>query len=150
MIYIGSDHRGFKLKEKLHSWLEDEGYEVADIGAREHDKDDDYPVFAGRLGRSVVKDANGRGVLLCGSGVGAVAAVNKLDGIRGSVGFNKEQVAAGRHDDDMNVLVIAADYINEKKAQELVRVFLETEFDSETERYQRRIDQITELEEKRG
>jgi RpiB/LacA/LacB family sugar-phosphate isomerase len=145
-VYIGTDHRGFRLKESLKQWLAKEGYVVEDVGAGELDTNDDYPIFAEKVGRAVVSDSDSRGILLCGSGVGAVAAVNKIDGVRGSVGFSKEQVHDGRNDDDMNILVIAADHTSEEVAQEMIKEFIETVFDVSQPRYQRRIDQITELE----
>ena len=147
-VYLGTDHRGFELKEKLKAWLLAEGYEVEDLGAHEYAPDDDYPVMSERVGRAAAADAGSRGILLCGSGAGAVAAANKIRGIRASIGFDEGQVKAGRNDDDMNVLVIAADFISPERAEKLVKAFLETPFDKHTHRYQHRINQIKELEER--
>jgi len=150
MIFIATDHRGFELKEKLVTWMR----ETVDIDAREglrdvtetHDANDDYPVVSAELGRLVASDTLNMGILLCGSGVGASAAVNKIEGIRGAIGLSAKQVKAGRHDDDMNVLVIAADHTDEESAKEMIKAFIETPFEGGEERYRRRIDQITELE----
>ena len=146
MLYIGSDHRGFKLKEELQDWLLENKYELRDVGASSYNKEDDYPLISAELGRLVSSDEINKGILLCGSGMGASAAVNKIKGIRGSVGFDENQTKAGRHDDDINVLVIATDYTSLEEAKKLVQAFLETNFDGETERYRRRIEQIHNLE----
>lgn len=146
-VFIATDHRGFKLKEKLKAWLEEDGRDVQDLGAHEYIEDDDYPFYAERVGRAVRDDPESRGVLLCGSGAGGVAAVNKVRGIRASVGLSVEMVAAGRHDDDLNVLVIAADFTSLERAKELTQAFLGTQFDEHTERYRHRISQIREIEE---
>ena len=145
-IYLGTDHRGFKLKERIIRWLDGQDYEVEDVGATTYDENDDYPVYAEKLGSRVSSDTGSMGVLLCGSGAGAVAAVNKIRGIRASVGLSPEQVRAGRHDDDLNVLVIAADFTEEKEARKMIESFLKTSFDTTQQRYQRRINQIKELE----
>ena len=145
-VYLGTDHRGFKLKERIIRWLNGQDYEVEDVGAATYDENDDYPVYAEKLGSRVSSDTGSMGVLLCGSGAGAVAAVNKIRGIRASVGLSPEQVRAGRHDDDLNVLVIAADFTEEKEARKMIESFLKTSFDTTQQRYQRRINQIKELE----
>lgn len=144
-VFLGADHRGFKLKELLKPWMISQGYDVADVGALKLDPDDDYPIIAEKLGKAVAKIAGSLSVLLCGSGVGASAAVNKIDGIRGSIGISVSQVRAGRHDDDMNVLVLAADAVSFKQAQTMVRTFLSTPF-VKTPRYQRRLREIRLLE----
>lgn len=148
-VYLGSDHRGFRLKEELKIWLLENHIAGEDLGAYEFDPDDDYPVFSGKVAKAVVSDLkkglDAKGVLLCGSGVGADAAANKFDGIRASIGINIEQVKAGRRDDDMNVLVIAADLTSKKEAKEMVKAFLETDF-IKNERHQRRLLQIKKIE----
>ncbi len=147
-VYLAADHRGFELKEKIKKSLQEEDRQVDDLGAHEYREDDDYPLYAERVGRAIQVDPESRGILFCGSGVGATAAVNKIRGVRASVGFDPEQVSAGRHDDDMNVLVIAADFTSTERAESLIESFLETSFDQRTGRYQHRINQIKELEER--
>src|SRR3989339_1910940 len=101
-IYLGSDHRGYKLKEKIFQWLVDKGHEVEDFGAYELEPSDDYTLYAEKVA-SVVSDREAaRGVLLCGSGVGVDVVANKFDGIRASIGKSVDQVHAGRRDDNMN------------------------------------------------
>jgi ribose 5-phosphate isomerase B len=141
-IYLGADHRGFELKEKIKTWLSE--YEVEDMGAYELDPKDDYTIFAEKVA-SMVADNNGMGILLCGSGVGINVAANKFDRARASIGMSPEQVAAGRRDDDMNILVLAADYLNEKSSIEMVNTFLKTKFSGE-ERHKRRIKDIERIE----
>lgn len=145
-IFIGADHRGYELKEKLKKWLADSGHEVVDQGAYTLDPKDDYTKFASNVAMQVAKDQNARGILACGSGVGVDVTANKFDGVRASIGSSPEQIELGRRDDDMNVLVIAAGFTTEGKAKDIVKKFLETEFSGE-ERHKRRLDDIAKIEE---
>lgn len=144
-IYIGADHRGFELKEKIARWLFELKREFRDIGAETLDPHDDYTKYAEDVASLVAKNPGSRGVLLCGSGVGVEVVANKFDGIRASIGKDVFQVEAGRNDDDMNVLVIAADYTEEKEAKAMLIAFLETKF-SGKERYEKRLQEIEEIE----
>lgn len=144
-IFLGADHRGYELKEKIATWLFELNYEFEDLGADYLDSKDDYTKFASEVASMVAKRPHSRGVLLCGSGVGADIVANKFDGIRASIGKNVLQVKAGRNDDDMNILVIAADYTIEKEAKAMLIAFLETKF-SEKERYEKRIEDIQKIE----
>lgn len=156
-IYLGTDHRGYKLKELLKTWLEGQEYDVQDMGAYRLDADDDYTLYAekvalmvrdnkGSKGRRPIESTTRRGILLCGSGVGADVVANKFDGIRASIGKTVDQVRAGRKDDDMNVLVIAADFTKEEEAKEMVKVFLKTKFDKKA-RHKRRLEEVRRIEE---
>lgn len=154
-IYLGADHRGFKLKEGIFQYLVDAGYEVEDYGAYELIKSDDYTEYAGKVA-SVVGDyyvgKSGnvhdevRGILFCGSGVGVDIVANKFDGVRASLGKEVGQVEKGRSDDDMNILVIASDFTESDEARGMVKTFLETKF-SGKKRYKRRIEEIKKIEE---
>lgn len=144
-IYLGSDHRGFGLKEKISQWLFENKYDFTDLGADSLDPDDDFTVYAERVASVVANGKDARGILLCGSGVGADVAANKFDGIRASIGKSVEQVKAGRNDDDMNVLVIAADFTREEEAKEMVKTFLETDFSGRS-RFKRRLSEISKIE----
>jgi ribose 5-phosphate isomerase B len=144
-IYLGTDHKGFGLKEKIAKWLFDWGYSFEDLGAESLDPKDDYTVYAERVASLVGKEEGSRGVLLCGSGVGVDATANKFDGVRASLGKSPEQVRAGRNDDDMNVLVLAADYTKEEEARGMLKAFLETKFAGK-ERYRRRLEDIKKIE----
>ena len=154
-VFIGADHRGYKLKEKLKRWLAGMGYKIKDCGAIEEIPKDDYVTYAMKVAREMVGSAmrndseaseGSRGIVLCGTGVGVDVVVNKVNGVRCGLGLNEEQVKAARHDDDINVLALAADYIGEEEAKKMVKAFLETEFGGK-ERYVRRLKKIKKLEE---
>jgi ribose 5-phosphate isomerase B len=143
-IYIGADHRGYELKEKLAAWLEVEGYNFEDKGAFKLDPEDDYTVYAEKVA-TMVADTLGKGILLCGSGVGVDVVANKFDGVRSSIGKNEKQIAAGRADDDMNILVIAADYTKLSEAKKMIKAFLTTKFSGKA-RHKRRLSEIEKIE----
>jgi ribose 5-phosphate isomerase B len=146
MIYIGADHRGYQLKEKISQWLFNWKYEFMDMGATYLDATDDYTVYAEKVGSIVAKEEDSKGILVCGSGVGVDVVANKFDGVRSSIGKNPDQVKAGRNDDDMNILVLAADYTREDEAKQMIKVFIETKF-SGKERYEKRLEEIEKIEE---
>lgn len=146
MIYLGADHRGFQLKEKVAKWLFEWKYKFIDTGALILDPNDDYTKYAGTVGSIVGKEKDAMGVLICGSGVGVDVAANKFDGVRSSIGKNQAQVKAGRNDDNMNILVLAADYTTDKEAEGMLKAFLETKFEGKA-RYKRRLEEIKRLEE---
>lgn len=145
-VFIGADHRGFKLKEKLASWFKGKKYSVSDMGAYELDETDDYTLYAEKVALMVRDNLGSRGVLLCGSGVGVDVTANKFDGVRASIGKSAEQVKAGRKDDDMNVLVIASDFTKELDAKKMMRVFLKTKYEK-IARHERRLEEIARIEE---
>lgn len=146
MLYLGADHRGFKLKEKLKVWLDEKKIKYQDLGAKKLDPADDFPDVAQTVAQAVAK-SKGKGVLLCGSGAGVAMAANKVKGIRAAIGFNPQQVKSMRQDDNANVLCLAADYVSKFKAFQLVKVFINTEF-VEKERYLRRLQKISQLEQR--
>src|SRR3989338_5835189 len=145
MIYLAADHRGFQLKEKVKQWLAEWGYDYEDMGAFKLDPTDDYPIYTKKVAESMVEPED-RGILVCGSGVGVDEVANKFDGIRSGLAVNKEQIHAARNDDNINVLALASDFTTEDEAQEIVRVFLETEFADE-ERFHRRLKEVGDIEE---
>ncbi len=148
LIYIGADHRGFNFKEQIKADLKERGYEVADMGAAMYNKDDDYPVFARSVGEKVSADPDAsRGILVCGSGIGADIAANKFKRVRCGLALSADQAHAARHDDNINVLSISADFTGEEEVKNIVRVFLATPFGGD-ERYKRRLAQIAEIEER--
>lgn len=145
MIYIGSDHRGFALKEKIKSLLTERGFDHEDVGPFEYNKDDDYPDYAKKVGEDVASNFENRGILICGSGIGVCIAVNKIRGIRAGTMATPEQAKASVADEDTNVLCLSADFIDEELNFEIVKAFLETEFSGE-ERHVRRVNKIKDLE----
>jgi ribose 5-phosphate isomerase B len=144
-IYIGADHRGFELKEKVATWLYELGYTFTDLGADSLDPKDDYTKYAEEVASLVAKNKNSKGILICGSGVGVEVAANKFDGVRAGIGKDAKQVKAGRNDDDMNILVIAADYTKEAEAKDMLMAFLETKFSGKV-RFKRRLGDINKIE----
>lgn len=145
-VFLGADHRGFHLKQKIHKWLEDQNYHVSDMGAYELDLTDDYTLYAEKVAIVVADNSKDRGILMCGSGVGVDVTANKFDGVRASIGINSDQVKAGRTDDDMNILVLASDFVSDKNAKEMIKTFLETDFDGK-DRHVRRLSDISKIEE---
>ncbi len=144
-IYLGADHRGYPLKEKIAKWLFEWGYKFSDLGAEYLYPNDDYPVYAEKVGSMVADSKDCLGILLCGSGVGVEVAANKIDGVRAAIGKSPQQVRAGRNDDNMNILVIAADYTKENEAKEMLKVFLRTKFSGKA-RHEKRLEDIKRLE----
>ncbi|MDO8495702.1 MAG: RpiB/LacA/LacB family sugar-phosphate isomerase [bacterium] len=145
MIYLGADHRGFALKEKMKYWLLDWGYEYEDLGAAEVDPQDDYPDYAKAVAEKVVSGTDHRGILICGSGIGVAVAANKVVGVRAGTATNYEQVASAVNDEDLNILALPADFLNEDEAKEITEAFLKAKFSS-AERHIRRLNKIKDLE----
>ena len=146
LIYIGADHRGFQLKESLKKILKERNYEIIDVGNVEYNEADDYPDFARLVARAVSQDSlNRRGVVICGSGVGVDMVANKFDGARSALVNNVEQAILSRKDDNANILALAADFINEESAEEILIAWLKESFSGE-EKYKRRIEKISEIE----
>lgn len=142
MIYIGADHRGFSLKEEIKKYLEQQGNEFRDLGNVEYDQEDDYPDFVFPVAHQVAESEGGhKGIVICGSGVGACIAANKVANIRAGEVVSVEQARAARNDDDINVLCVTADYIDRNQVYEIVETFLNTDF-SGAERHERRLEKI--------
>ncbi len=145
MTYIGADHRGYELKEKLKKYLEELGYQYEDMGAFEYNKADDFPDFANAVAQKVALKEENRGILICGSGIGVAVAANKVRGVRAGTPSGIEQLKASVNDESLNVLAISHDFGSEELAKEMVKTFLETPFGRD-ERYLRRLNKIKALE----
>lgn len=146
IIYLGADHGGFNLKQKVKEVLTNDGYTIVDMGAETLMPDDDYPDYAAKVAGAVGKDPEGaRGILICRSGFGMDIAANKSIGARAALPMNPDHAYQARHDDDVNVLVLAADYMEEEMALKIMKTFLATPFARE-DRYQRRIQKISNME----
>ncbi len=143
-IAIGADHAGFSLKRDLVSYIVGLGHEVKDLGTHTAEPVD-YPDYAEAVGNAVLKSAAERGILICGSGVGAAVAANKLPGIRAGLCHDTYSAHQGVEHDDMNVLVLGARIIGEALARELVHAFLNATF-SGGERHRRRLEKVRALE----
>lgn len=148
MIYLGADHRGFILKEKIVLWVQQWGFPFEDLGAVSFDEEDDYPDVAVLVAQKVsLHEKESVGILVCGSGVGVSVVANKFPLIRAVLGFSSQQVKFAREEDDVNLLSLPADFLSDKKAQKIIGMFLKTEFLKE-EKYTRRIKKILDIEEK--
>ena len=144
-IAIGSDHAGFPLKQHITDFLRQLGHEILDVGAFHVDPLDDYPDFAKAVGEAV-KDARAeRGVLICGSGVGASVAANKITGIRAGLCHDTYSAHQGVEHDDMNVLVLGSRIIGVALAEELVATYTRASFTHE-ERHMRRLAKVKAIE----
>ncbi len=143
-IAIGADHAGFELKENVRAFLQKAGHEVIDLGTHNLDPVD-YPDYAEAVGRSLREGKAERGIVICGSGVGASAAANKIPGIRAGLCHDTYSAHQGVEHDDMNVLVLGARVIGPELAHELVRAFVTAQFTKE-ERHLRRLAKVNAIE----
>jgi ribose 5-phosphate isomerase B len=144
-VLMASDHAGFELKNLLKAEVQKAGHEVLDLGALEYDALDDYPDFAQRVGEAIGRGEAEKAVLICGSGVGASIAANKMPGVRAGLCHDSYSAHQGVEHDDMNVLVLGARIIGQALAPELVSAFLGAKF-SHDPRHQRRLDKVLALE----
>lgn len=143
-IAIAADHAGFELKEKVAGYLEAKRFEVIDLGTHDHEPVD-YPDFARAVGKMLQEEKAERGILICGSGVGACVAANKLSNVRAGLCHDTYSARQGVEHDDINVLCLGARVIGEELARELVMAFLSARFTGE-ERHVRRLAKIKEME----
>jgi len=145
-VVIGSDHAGFALKNAMGDVLRSLGHEVLDIGAF-NENPSDYPDFAEAVGRAILDGRAERGVLICGSGIGASVAANKLIGIRAGICHDTYSSHQGVEHDNMNVLVMGSRVVGEKLAEDIVRAYLPAKFTNEV-RHVRRLAKVAALEQK--
>ena len=143
-VAVGSDHGGFSLKQAIVDELRRLGHDVIDKGTFD-ETSVDYPDFAEAVGMSIITGEAGRGIVLCGSGVGASVAANKMPGIRAAVCHDTYSAHQGVEHDDMNVLTLGARIIGPEQAVELVRAFVGAQFSGEP-RHQRRLDKVNAIE----
>jgi len=143
-IGIAADHGGYEMKEKIYILLGAEGHQVVDFGNVQYDRDDDYPDFAMRLARAVAAGVVERGVLLCGSGIGASIAANKIDGVRAAICHDDFSARQGVEDDDMNILCLGGRTTGIAVAWDCVKTFLDAKF-SGAERHRRRLAKVNAL-----
>ena len=145
-ITIGSDHAGFELKQVLTGHLKQNGHQVVDVGTH-NTQAVDYPDYAEALALSVLRGDSERGILICGSGVGACVAANKIPGIRAGLCHDSYSAHQGVEHDDVNVLVLGARIIGMELAKDLCLTFLNARFTGE-ERHQRRLGKIVSIEQR--
>ncbi len=142
---IAADHGGFELKEKLIEELKSRGYEIVDFGATEYDHGDDYPDFVVPLARAVARGEVERGLAVCGSGVVACVAANKVRGVRAALITDPFSAHQGVEDDDMNIMCLGGRVTCYALAWELVQMFLKARFKGEV-RFKRRLEKVAALE----
>lgn len=144
-VAIGGDHAGFSLKQDFVAYLRETGYEVQDVGIHRPDPNDDYPDYALAVAEAIAKGKSERGILICGSGVGASVAANKIPGIRAGLCHDTYSAHQGVEHDDMNVLVVGARVIGKALAHELIHAYLNAMFTGE-ERHRRRLEKVKAIE----
>lgn len=152
MIYLGADHGGYELKEKVKRWLTSWGYEFTDLGAHEYNPDDDYTRFVRAVAEKVSQEDDrtkpwkerAKGVLLCRSGGGMGIGANRYKNVRAVYVESAPAAEHARRDNDANIISLAGDWINDTAAQEALMSWLETDFSHE-DRHERRIRELEEM-----
>ena len=144
-IAIGADHGGYELKSELEAFLRGLGHEVGDVGAHTLDPMDDYPDFAREVAERVSSGRVARGIMVCGSGVGASVAANKVRGVRAAICHDTYSAHQGVEHDEMNVLCLGARIVGAELAKEVVGAFISARFSGE-ERHTRRLDKVLAME----
>ena len=144
-IALGADHAGYPLNEVVIAELKSDGHQIVDFGTHDGAQPDDYPDYAYQVAKSVQQGEAERGILICGSGVGACVAANKLKGVRACLCHDTYSAHQGVEHDDMNVLCLGARVVGTELALELVRTFVRAQFSGE-ERHQRRLAKIAAIE----
>src|SRR5437870_661700 len=143
MLYLGSDHGGYKLREELKQFLKKKKIAFSDLGPKKLVSNDDYPVYTKKVAKAVEKNLKKNlGILICRSGQGVCIDANKFKGIRAALAWNEKIAKHSRTDDNANVLCLASDYISTEVAEDIVAVWLKTPF-SNAPRHLRRIKEIS-------
>ncbi|HUD05019.1 MAG TPA: RpiB/LacA/LacB family sugar-phosphate isomerase [Patescibacteria group bacterium] len=146
-IFLATDHAGFKLKEEIKQYLQEQKYEVVDCGAFSIDPADDYPNFIAKAAEEIENDPNSFGIVFGRSGAGEEIVANKFKNVRAVLGFSKENVQLSRQHNNANVLSLGTEFEDFTKAKELVDIFLKTPFSNDP-RHIRRVSEIKEIEDK--
>jgi ribose 5-phosphate isomerase B len=144
-VAIAADHAGYDLKEKIKVFLKQEGHEVIDVGPESYEPGDDYPKYAAPAAEMVANGRAERGIVICDSGIGVDVVANKVPGIRSALVHYEELAVRTRQHNDTNVLALGSMFLDEGKAERIVKNWLDTEFSGE-ERHVRRIGEIGEIE----
>jgi len=144
-IAVGADHGGYPLNERVIEELRTAGHEITDFGTHDGSISDDYSDYAREVGQTIQRNAAGLGILICGSGVGASVAANKLKGVRAALCGDTYSAHQSREHDDCNILCLGARVTGVELAVEIVRVFVAARFTGE-ERHRRRLKKVLEIE----
>ena len=145
MIYLGSDHAGYKIKEEIKKYLKEQGEKFKDLGNDQFDPADDYPDYAYPVAKKVAETGE-KGILFCGNAQGVCILANKVKGVRAAVGADEYITKTSRTDDNSNILCIPGRVVTTDEAKKIVKVWLDTNF-TEAERHVRRLKKIEEIEE---
>jgi ribose 5-phosphate isomerase B len=145
-VAIGADHGGYELKSDITKVLESMGHKVMDKGAHHFDAEDDFPDFAAPVAAAVQSGDAERGIVICGSGVGAAIAANKYSGVRAGLCHDTYSAGQGVRHDDMNVLCMGARVVGVALAEDLVKSFMAANLEADEPRFQRRLDKVTAIE----
>ncbi len=143
-VVVGADHRGYELKDEIATALKRAGHELLDVGTNSAESVD-YPDYARAVGEAITQGRSERGVLVCGSGVGASIAANKIRGVRAALCHDTYSAGQGVEHDDMNVLCLGSRVVGSELALELVNAFLDARL-SDEERYRRRLEKVAAME----
>jgi len=142
MIYLGTDHRGYNLKEELKKFLEQEKIKFQDLGNLEYDEKDDYPDFAKKVAEKVSSNSKkDKGILICGTGIGMSIVANKFKEVRAGLCLSGYMAKRAVEEDDINILCLAADITDTGTSEKIIKEWLKAKFKNE-ERYKRRIKKI--------
>lgn len=144
-VAIAADHGGFDLKERVIGALREAGHEVSDFGAHAMQRDDDYPDYVVPLARAIARGEADRGIVICGSGVGACIAANKVAGVRAALITDHFSAHQGVEDDDMNIMCLGGRVVGFELAMDLVNAFLSARYIG-AERHRRRLAKVNALE----
>ncbi len=144
-IALGTDHAGFEIKEEIKSFLTSSNIDFVDLGAYEFDALDDYPDFAKNVGYSIRNGEAQKGIIICGSGVGASITANKIKGVRAGLCHDGYSAHQGVEHDDMNVLCIGSRIIGIELIKEIIISFINAKFSAE-ERHSRRLQKLLDIE----
>ena len=144
MIYIGSDHGGYNLKETIKKYLEENNIEHKDLGANTLNNTDDYPDFALKVAKKVAKNKENKGILICGTGIGMCMTANKVKGVRAALCYDERTAKLSREHNDSNILCLGGRTTHEDTAIEIVNTWLNTKF-NDVERHKRRVEKMNKL-----
>lgn len=147
-IFIGSDHAGFTMKEKIMNFLDKKLIDYEDLGTYGGDKAADYPDYAFAVAKKVAKTKGTKGILICGTGTGMVIAANKVRGIRAALAYDKYSAEMAKNDNDVNILCLRGRKVSSRKSKRIVEIWLNTPFSKEA-RHKKRIQKITDFEKSR-
>jgi len=144
MLYIGADHGGYATKEAIKRFLDKQKIPYIDVGTNKPKLSDDYPDYAKAVARYVVKKKENQGILVCGTGTGMVIAANKVKGARAALAYDRYTAVKSREDNNANIVALRGRQFPQKKAVEIVKIWLKTDF-CNRKRYIRRLEKISRI-----